>query len=172
MRPILAASWDFGRSWPIPMTAAVSGRLPPATMDKALLRSALRACFDDMTQRCPLLLVLASGVFLKSDLARRSLMDSHLEWPVSFTTHPRVSSVCTGTFGFEAKLSGQTTTTRLSGQVHIGLLQRPSHSGAKTQYSTTASASFDCEATGGATLLELDPRDAMRSGSNFLIPAL
>lgn len=62
VRPI-AASWDFGRSWPISMTAAVSGRRLPATMDKVLLRSARRACFDDMIQHSLLLLVFAGGKF-------------------------------------------------------------------------------------------------------------
>lgn len=75
-------------------------------------------------------------------------------------------------FGCEAKLSRQTITTWPSGQVRVELVQRPSRSGVETEYSTTASVSFACEATGGATLREVDPRDAMRSGSNFLIPAL
>jgi hypothetical protein len=90
-------------------------------MDKVLLRSALWACFNDMTQHCQLLLLLAGGISVLN-LARRLLVDSHLVWPV-FLCIPSTLIKCTnGDVRVRSGTESEDKTTGPSGRVRIGLV--------------------------------------------------
>lgn len=168
----LAASWDFGRSWPIPTTAAVSGPRSPATMDKLTLRSALRACFNDMTQHRPLLLVPVGGI-IQTD--HRALITGGLALDLTGILNTRSARIkCKhGDGRMRSRTEPEYNNDRAKWLNPCQTVPKDCCMAAQKQnISTTSSASFDCEAAGALRCECSNPRDTMRPGSNLLNPAL
>lgn len=143
--------WGLWMSLACPHDSGCFRTSPPATAHKALLRSARRACFDDMAPNLSLSLILGDGASLRMGTCAHVGIGLACDLP-GVLPWPSLASNCTSRerSWARAQISLEDDGDRPSGRARDGLEQSfQAHSGAGMAYATMSDRHFGRNANAG-----------------------